>query len=114
MWQILTPCVERVEFACQFIEIKAHSVRLMGQGGCFNESRVERNFPHQRHFSNVAQRRERSCGKMLGTALRVERQGRQHFTRVTEYRLAAGVTVLNVKYRIVARLLNHLGQIRSE
>ena len=89
-------------------------MRLVGDRGGFDQARVKRKPPHQRELAGILQSIKR-CGREHGRARRViARQVRNGLARIAEYGLRAGMAVLDVKYRVVAGLLDHLGQIEIE
>src|SRR6516225_7622042 len=90
-----------MELTGQFIEEKCDSVGLVRKRGGLDHPGELGNLAHQREFGRVVQAsevrgRQKTCARL--------RSGRQveHLAGVTEHRLAAGVPVLHVEYRVVA------------
>jgi hypothetical protein len=75
---------------------------------------VKRQPPQQVQFRRVAQPFDGGLAEERGPRAGLLREVRNYLPGVTEYRMAAGVTVLNIEYRVLARLLDHLGKVEIE
>ena len=84
---------------------------LMGDRGALDDPRIKRNLPHQRQFRRIGKQIEIRGLEQIND---ICRQIGKCLTGVAEDRLATGVTVLHVENRIVARLLDHLGEVEVE
>src|SRR5579871_7044970 len=102
---------KRMKFARQIVEIKGNSVRLVRLGGSFDDARIKGNSPHQGEFSGIAQPGERRRIGELGNVLW---EIAKDLASIAEHRLAAGMAVLDIKHRVVARLLDHSGEVEIE
>src|ERR1700676_300727 len=111
MWLCVAKRIERMKFAGQVKEIKGNSVRFVGRRSGLHDPRVERNLPHQGEFRGVRQLLQRGG---FNQTLNIVRQVGKRRSRVAEDRLATGVAVLDVEYRVVARLLDHLSEVEVE
>ena len=89
-------------------------VRLVGLRSSFHEARVERQLPHQRQLRRVIKPRQLGLCQTLGQGRRRGRQIGQRVGSVAQHRAAAGVAVLHVEHGVVARLLDHLGEVKVE
>ena len=83
-------------------------MRFVGQRCGLHDPRIKSNLPHQRQFRGVGKAFE--SGDFNQTRNIIRQVGKRR-PGIAEDRLAAGMAVLDVEYRIVARLLDHLGQI---
>src|SRR5215471_17057243 len=106
MWRVIALVPQCMKFARQLIEIKSDSVRLVGDRRAFDDAGVERNFAHERKLSRVGERLERAAGQELCPRGRLAGQVRDHLTGVAEHRMPPCVRVLDVEYRVIARMLD--------
>ena len=105
MRQVLSARPLRVEFACKFIKIERHPVRLMRQRRSLDEARIKRDGAHQRKFPGVVQSRKFRPGKPCRPRFRLGGKFANVRARIPENRLAARVTVLDIEDGVIARLL---------
>src|SRR5205807_5995025 len=82
--------------------------------GSFEETRVKRDMPHQSELARIDEMMERRLRNERAPAVRVGGQLRHDLARIAKNRLSAGMRVLNVKDRVIARVLDHLGQVEIE
>src|SRR5262245_31533119 len=108
MWRIFSAIPLGMEITRKFIQIKGYSVRLVGDRGGFDETRVKRESPHQGELPGVVKPFQGGPGEGRPEGRCLRRQVRDNLARIAEDRPAAGVAVLNVENRVVARLFDHL------
>src|SRR5215467_8110915 len=114
MWRVLSLCPKGMEFTRKFIQIEGNSMRLVGHCGGLNEARVESNAPHKGKFCSVIESRQRSLRQRPPAVALGRGQIRDDLTGIAKYRLSAGVAILNIEYRVVAGLLDHIGEVEVE
>src|SRR5262245_44300123 len=103
MWRIFSAIPLGMEIARKFIQIKGYSVRLVGNRGGFDKPRIKRESPHQGELSWVVEPLQGGFGQCRPEGRCLQRQVRDNLARIAEDRPAAGVAVLNVEDRVVAR-----------
>ena len=86
-------------------------MRFVGCCGGLDDSWVKRDPPHQRQFRRVRQPFQIRGLNQSGC---VRRKVGERRPGIAKNRLRAGVTILDVEHRIVARLLQHLGEVELE
>src|SRR4029077_15570923 len=99
-----------MKFASEIIEEKCDSVGLMCRCRRLDRPGVERQSPQQVEFRWVGQTVKRRVSQESRPRSGFFWQFGDHLPGVTEHRVAARVAVLDVKYRVLARLLDHLGE----
>src|SRR6476659_6226182 len=114
MWRIFPAIPLGVEIACKFIEIKRDPVRLVGQGSSLDEAWIERQPPYQREFAGIVEPVERCSCEGCRPRRSLVGEVRDNLPRVAEDGSATRVTVLDIEDRVVARLLDHLGKVKSQ
>src|SRR6516225_1959212 len=114
MWRVLPAIPLGMEFASKIIEIEGNAMRLMGLCGGLDESRKESQSPHQRKLAGIHEPLERSFAEHRSPRRALDRKVEERLARIAEDRMAAGVAVLHIEHRIVAGLLDHLGQVEIE
>ena len=114
MWRIGTPRPLGMKFAGNFVQIKRNSMWFMGACGGLNQARKLRNATDQRQFSRIVEPMQLGPRQCIAPGGGVLRQVRQHIAGIAKDRLSAGMTVLHVKHRIFARLLDDLGEVEIE
>src|SRR5712675_1337301 len=103
-----------MKFAGEIIEEKCDSVGLMCGCRRLDCPGIERQPPQQVEFRSVSQTVQRRACQESRPGTGFLWQFGDHLPGVTEYRVAARVAILDVKYRVLARLLDHLGEIEIE
>src|SRR6266853_2642998 len=113
MWRVLSLGPKGMEIARKFIQIEGNSMRLVGHCGGLNEARIESNAPHQREFRGIIKCviKPRGSREQLPAFPIGGGQGRGHVAGVAKNRLSPGVAVLDGEGRIVAWLLDDLGEV---
>ena len=86
-------------------------MRLVGCCRRLHGAREKGNPPHDADFALFAEPFQRRFGKICGARCGVLRQIRQFDLGIAENGLPAGVSVLDVEHRVLARVLDHLDQI---
>src|SRR5436853_2850782 len=111
MWQVFAAGPLCMEFARQFIEIEGNPVRLMGRSGSLQQARKERNPLQNGQFSRVIESLQGSSRQESPALRAVLRQVGQHLAGIAKHRISAGMAVLDIEHRVVAGLLDDLGQV---
>src|SRR6476620_290000 len=114
MWRIIPTIPLCMEIASEFIEIIRDAVRLMGDDGSFPETGVKREPAHERKFPGICKHRKIRLTQPLRAIARLDWQVWQQLACIAEHRMTARMAVLDIKNRIVARLLDHLEEVEIE
>src|SRR5579871_5589868 len=114
MWRVLSLGPKGVEITCKLKQVEGDSVRLVGHCGGLNEARIESDTSHQGEFGSIIESRQCSP-REHAPPLEVDlRQVRDHLAGIAKNGLSPSVAILDIEHRVVARLLNHLGEVEVQ
>ena len=102
-----------MKFAGQVKQIKGYSVRLVGLRRSLDDSRVEADMLIRASSAGSESRSSAASASTAGLLMSAGRSAKA-VARVAKHRLAARVTVLDIEDRVIAGLLDDLGEIEIE